>query len=431
MRLIFLNRYFYPDHSATSQMLSDLAFALANRGHKVDVITSRQIYDAPDERLPARESVDGLSVHRVWTSRFGRNNLVGRAIDYVTFYASAVSALWRLADGGDILIAKTDPPMLSVVAAPIARLRRAYLVNWLQDLFPEVAEAAGVGRSRLATVLHRALRGIRNRSLCAAAANVTLGDRMARRLRENGIKPHAISIIPNWSDAFVIKPIAHSDNALRSAWGLQGKFVIGYSGNLGRVHDYHTLLDAISHLEAKQRSAQSSRQVGPTDAEWPEIVWLFVGGGALCDTVAHEVGRRGLTSVLFKSYQPRERLAQSLSAIDVHLVSLRPEFEGLIVPSKFYGIAAAGRPAIFIGDTGGEIARLVAQYGCGRAIAQGDGLGLANTSLELARDRLLCWEMGKRARQAFERQFDKTLAVARWERLLLEVGGSAPRPQFT
>lgn len=426
MRLIFLNRYFYPDHSATSQMLSDLAFALAERGHKVEVVTSRQIYDAPKERLPARESVGGLAIHRVWTSHFGRQNLFARTVDYVTFYVSAVLTLLRLARRGDIVIAKTDPPMLSVMAAPIARLRRARLVTWLQDLFPEVAEAVGLGRGRLAGVSYKALRLIRNRSLRAAATNVALGERMAQRLRENGIKPRSISIIPNWADSALIRPIAHSDSSLRSAWGLKGKFVIGYSGNLGRAHDYETLLDAISVLEAKRRMAQSPVETDPTFAGPPEIVWLFIGGGALYDAVAREVSRRGLTSVLFRPYQPREQLAESLAAIDVHLVSLRPELEGLIVPSKFYGIAAAGRPAIFIGDGDGEIARLLAQHRCGRAIAQGDGVGLAQVVLELAANPTLCQQMGARARQAFEREFDKPLAVARWERLLLNVAGSAP-----
>jgi colanic acid biosynthesis glycosyl transferase WcaI len=93
VKLIFLNRFFHPDHSATSQMLSDLAFALARRGRSVAVITSRQRYDAPMDTLPARESIDGVAVYRVWTSRFGRRSLLGRGLDYATFY---LSATWRL-----------------------------------------------------------------------------------------------------------------------------------------------------------------------------------------------------------------------------------------------------------------------------------------------------------------------------------------------
>ena len=100
MRLIFLNRYFHPDHSATSQMLSDLAFAMAALGRDVAVITSRQCYDDAEAALPANERIDGVEVTRVWTSRYGRKSLAGRAIDYLSFYITAVCALWRLARRG-------------------------------------------------------------------------------------------------------------------------------------------------------------------------------------------------------------------------------------------------------------------------------------------------------------------------------------------
>ncbi len=170
MALIFLNRYFYPDHSATSQLLSDLAFALASEseGQTVTVITSRQSYDDPSLSLPPREAIRGVDVKRIWTTRFGRTNLVGRAIDYLTFYVSAAWALGRLARSGDVIIAKTDPPMLSVIAAPIARWRRAKLINWLQDLFPEVAQAVGPGGGGTMTPLYRAMAYLRDRSLRSA-----------------------------------------------------------------------------------------------------------------------------------------------------------------------------------------------------------------------------------------------------------------------
>ena len=126
-------------------MLSDLAFALARLGYRISIITSQQRYDEPAVRLAAQESIGGVEVHRVPTTRFGRYSLPGRFLDYLTFYASAAWRLWRLARGGDIIIAKTDPPMLSLLAAPIARLRGACQINWLQDVFPEVAEALGAG----------------------------------------------------------------------------------------------------------------------------------------------------------------------------------------------------------------------------------------------------------------------------------------------
>ena len=136
MRVIFVNRFFHPDHSATSQLLSDLAFALAEAGLAVSVIASRQLYDDAARRLPARETVAGVCVRRVPSSRVGRRHLVGRALDYLSFYVSAAWCLWRCVRPGDVVIAKTDPPMLSALAVPIARRNGAHAVNWLQDIFP-------------------------------------------------------------------------------------------------------------------------------------------------------------------------------------------------------------------------------------------------------------------------------------------------------
>src|SRR5262249_36301313 len=131
-KLIFVNRYFHPDHSATSLMLSDLAFHLAGQRHDdVCVVTSRQRYDDGAARLPPRERIAGGDVHRGWTTRFGRGALPGRSLDYASFYVSSAVVLWHLARRGDIIIAKTDPPLISLIAAAIARLRGARLVNWV------------------------------------------------------------------------------------------------------------------------------------------------------------------------------------------------------------------------------------------------------------------------------------------------------------
>lgn len=426
VKIIFLNRFFHPDHSATSQMLSDLAFALAAQGECVVIITSRLRYDSPKAALPARETTLGVEIHRVWTSRFGRPNLVGRSLDYATFHLSAALALWRLARKGDVVVAKTDPPMLSVIAAPITRLRGAKLVNWLQDIYPEVAEALGASRARLSSLAYGVMRWLRNRSLRQGSLNIALGEHMATRLAATGVAPDRVRIIPNWADGTLLKPVGHADNALRQHWRLAGNFVVGYSGNLGRAHECATLLDAITHLEAQLGIGTVSPTSGEPaldaiDGRGPQIVWLFVGGGALYETFKRDVIERRLSTVRFEPYQPRERLAESLSAADVHLVSLLPALEGLIVPSKFYGVAAVARPAIFIGDSDGEIARLLARHSCGITVTQGDAAGLAQTVLDLSANPARCREMGSNARRTFEAEFDKGIAVRRWQQLLAEL----------
>ena len=129
MKVVFLNRFFYPDHSATSQLLTDLGFYLAKSGRTVFVITGRQVYDDPAVALPARATVHGVQILRVWTSRFGRGRLLGRAMDYGTFYLSALWCLLKVVRVGDVVVAKTDPPLISVFAAIASKVRGAVLIT--------------------------------------------------------------------------------------------------------------------------------------------------------------------------------------------------------------------------------------------------------------------------------------------------------------
>lgn len=422
-KLIFVNRYFHPDHSATSQMLSDLAFALAEQGEfAVHVVTSRQRYGDAAADLPAKETVRGVTVHRVWTSRFGRRNLRGRAMDYASFYWSAAGVLWKLADRRSIVVAKTDPPLVSVFAAGIARLKGARLINWIQDLFPEVAESLGI--TAVKGPAGRFVRELRNRSLKLADTNVAIGDTMRDRLLREGISGHGIRIIHNWADEAGITPVEPAANPLRKEWGLDGQFVVGYSGNLGRGHDFGTLLEAAEALRDR-----------------PGLRFLIIGGGAQLAAVRAAVAARKLDSFVFRPYQPREALSASLSAADVHLVSLRPELEGLIVPSKFYGIAAAGRPVLFIGSRRGEIARMIAAAGCGFTVSEGDAAALRDRILELAGDPRLCRSLGEAARRVLESRYGFRSALAAWRDVLKgsrpvadtpppEEAGLASRPRY-
>src|SRR3954454_14333980 len=138
-RVIFLNRFFYPDHSATSRMLSDLAFELASSGRDVHVIASRQLYDKPGAALPAYDMTRGVHIHRVGTTSFGRSRLPGRAMDYLSFYFTSWRCALSVARPDDILVAKTDPPMISLIGMVAPRQRGAKLTIWVQDVSPEIA----------------------------------------------------------------------------------------------------------------------------------------------------------------------------------------------------------------------------------------------------------------------------------------------------
>ena len=292
MKIVFINRFFFPDQSATSQMVSDLAFHLAGQGCEVVVVTGRIRYEDAKPVYAPHEQFSGVDIHRVKTTRFGRFALPGRALDYLTFYLAAGWRLLRVVGPGDIVVAKTDPPLISLIAAPVACIRSAGLVHWIQDLFPEIAVALRIKQldGRTGSLLTR----LRNRSFRKSKACVAIGDRMAERLVAAGVNPLRVQVIHNWVDGDAIRPLARSENRLRREWGLNGKFVVGYSGNLGRVHEYEMTLGAAELL--KQESG---------------IVFLILGGGPRYREFQEACIDHGLDNVRFLPYQPRERLSES------------------------------------------------------------------------------------------------------------------------
>jgi glycosyltransferase involved in cell wall biosynthesis len=255
---------------------------------------------------------------------------------------------------------------------------------------------------------------LRDRSLQAARVNVAIGELMAARL------PAGNSVcIPNWADDEAIVPQSLRAVDLRAEWRLGARFVVGYSGNLGRAHECETLLQAAVLL--KERA---------------DIAFLFIGGGHHVQDLAGRAQALGLSErFVFQPYQARERLGLSLNAPDVHWLSLRPELEGLIVPSKFYGIAAAGKPLIAVGALDGEIARIIGEHQCGAAVASGDAAGFARIILQLAADtdsgqgidEGIGERMGERARALIDRRFARRLSFARWADLLDELAASVAR----
>ena len=402
-RIIFINRYFYPDHSATSQILSDLAFELAAAGQTVHIVTSQQIYDDPAARLPSDETVRNVQIHRVATTRFGRSNLIGRGLDYLSFYWSMRRHLISFAIQDDIIVAKTDPPLLSMFVIGAAKRRSAHLVNWLQDLYPEIAVELGVPFFK--GPIGAAIAFLRNRSLRQADGNIVLGKSMAARLRACGVAEHRIHVIPNWTNDREIVPVPAAENPLRREWKLEDKFVVGYSGNLGRAHEFETMLAAAERLRDDTR-----------------IVFAFIGGGKQFDELEKRVRAAKLDWIFrFFPYQDRAVLKFSLSLPDVHWISLRPELEGLIFPSKLYGIAAAGRPIISVAAKDGDIAQLIAEHGCGIAIEPGDADALAQTLTQLSCEPVRCAEMGRRARAMLDANFSRRQAIEHWRSLLTTI----------
>jgi glycosyltransferase involved in cell wall biosynthesis len=190
---------------------------------------------------------------------------------------------------------------------------------------------------------------------------VAVGRCMRDRLvQERGLAPERVTVSPNWPPS-AVRPVPHDENAFRAEHDLDDRFVVMYSGNMGLAHPFDAVLDAAARLQK----------------EHPAVVVLFVGEGPRKDALQRQVARRSLDNVRFLPFQPRERLAESLSAADLHLVTMQDELEGLVVPSKLYGALGAGRPALFLGPSGSEAALVVREQDCGTVLSDPDGSTLA------------------------------------------------------
>jgi glycosyltransferase involved in cell wall biosynthesis len=333
--------------------------------------------------------------------------LLGRSIDYLFFHAHALIWLLRNASSPDTVVICTDPPLLSVTCAIALKIKGATMVNWIMDLFPETAVQLGFFRRWRA--LARWVASIRNRSLGTPGITVCPTEKMADYLARNGIPRNRLVVMHHASDAEEIRPIESHSNEMRRQWGLSSKFVVGYSGNFGRAHEFDTIIEAARRLQ-----------------HHPDICFLLIGGGNRHGDVLEKVQRLKLQNVIFKPLQPSDKLAESLSVADVHLVSLLPELEHCIVPSKFYGILAAGRPTIFIGDPDGEVARVVMSKGCGISVEIGAAQQLSQIISALHDQPALCAEMGRTARQLLLTDYSREAAVDGWAALFERLQNQRP-----
>ena len=403
-RVVFVNRYYWPDELATAQLLTDLAEGLAAHGGQVVVIASHD----GTASMPDREARHGVEIVRVRSTRWGHRGMAAKAADYLTFAFAARRALRARVRPGDWLVAMTDPPALAPIAASVARRADARLVHWLQDIHPEISLA--LSGSRLLAALSGPWMRWRDAAWQSAHACVAISRDMAGLVGEHGISPEHLRVIPDWAPGGeTLTPVPPAQNELRHAWGVADKFVVAYSGNLGRVHALESVLAAAALLRNER-----------------DLVFLFIGNGPRRPALEAAARAEGLTNVRFLPPQPRSRLAESLSVGDVHLVTLLTGCERCVFPSKLYGILAVARPVVFVGSPQCELAQSVRQHGAGLVIPPDDPAALAAALCDLRAVAERRNAMAEAAARWAHETGGLPAALAAWTKLL-EVN-LAPRP---
>ena len=394
-RLLVLNQYYWPGVEATAQLLTELCEALTE-DLEVKVVTG-QLHG--QEEQPHRSVRHGVEIVRVPSTSFERSKLFARASNYATYLTSA---LLRGLGGRrpDVVLCMTDPPIVADVALVIARRFRVPLVVISQDVFPEIA----VQLKRLENpVVMSLLRGLVGLYLRRADRIVAIGDTMRRRLEEKGAPAERMLVIPNWIDTKRLGPLDKSNHWSRS-WGVDEKFVVMHSGNVGHAQDLDSLIRAGTFLR-----------------DLDDLLIMIIGMGARHTELVALAELHEVDQVQFLYYQSRAVLPQSLSAADVHVVGLASGLAGYVVPSRLYGILAVGRPLIVAADAESETAQLVTDVGCGIVVPPGRPELLARAIRDAHDGRYDLEGMGTRGREWVEREADRSVAVRRYRDLLLEL----------
>lgn len=416
MHFVLINQAFHPDTASTGQILHDLSKHLIASGHRVTVVTSRQRYGTPELLPVGDETVGNLTIRRLRGTAFGKGNILKRVADFASFYVVAFREMMRYGDA-DAFLVLTSPPMIGVFAQAAASLARLSghkpprVYHWVMDLYPEATHAHGMLKP--SHPVYRACHLLMGAAFSKTDGMIALGDDMRDlllRSHPRALDDAHVHVIPPWADGATLKPVDRKTNPLAAELGLADTFNLVYSGNLGLAHDLGTFLAAI---EATKDDA-----AGP---DGRPLRWVFVGSGKRYEQLVKVQQEKNYPHVRLLPFVPRERLPQSLGLADVHLLSQLPEFTGVVVPSKLFGILAAGRPALMVGPADSACARVIARHDVGKVVDVGDTAGLL-AAIESLRTGTYATDAGVRARAAFEAHYDRPVCCKRIEDLLMGKG---------
>jgi colanic acid biosynthesis glycosyl transferase WcaI len=392
--LLVFTQVFIPDPASVGQHVADVTFEMARRGHRVRVYTANRGYDDPTRQYPPRENLNGVEIRRLKFSSFGKKSLLTRGIGTAVFMVQALFVALFTPNVEGIFFS-TSPPMIGLVASIAHLIRRYPIAYWAMDLNPD--QLLMLGKVTTRSFSYRLLESINRFILRNASLIVALDRFMAARLEDRFPLAQKMVVMPPWPHEDCIESLDHSENRFRKEHNLADKFVIMYSGNHSPSNPLTTLLDAAVKLKDDDR-----------------IRFLFVGGGIGKKEVEQYREKHDLKNVISLPYQPLSELRYSLSAADVHVVSLGDQMVGIIHPCKIYGAMAVARPILYFGPSPSHIADLLEKHHLGLHVSHGDVAGALEAIASL-RDagQAARSAMGKTAQDVLQSSLSQNILCAR------------------
>jgi colanic acid biosynthesis glycosyl transferase WcaI len=407
-RIWFVSELFWPEETSTGYFLTRIAEDSAAL-HEVHAVCNQPTYAARGTLAPRRELRHGIRIERMRATQLDKDVLPFRLLNLVTFSISVFVHLMRRLRRDDVVVAVTNPPVVPYLAQLAAARRGARLVVLVHDLYPEVLVAVGAARPHAlhVRVLHAASRWLYRRAERVIVLGRDMDALVSRKLPPASRPP---VLIPNWGDVECIQPDPDAGAALRERLGLQRKFVVGYTGNMGRTHDLRTLVDAATLLGKDER-----------------FHFLFVGWGAQRAWLEREIAARDLTNVSVDGACAPDELSAFLNAADVAVIAFRRGMAGVSVPSRLYNVMAAGRPVVALADTESELAQVVTEERIGWVVEPENAAAAAGAFCQAATDHDALVKAGRLAREAAVRRYSRTVISAEWLRLFHELDAKAER----
>jgi len=387
--LLVLSQVFIPDPASVGQHMADAAEEMVRRGYRVIVYTANRGYDDPSIKFPRREVIRGIEVRRLAFSSFGKKSILWRLVGALFFMIQCLAFCGFTPRLAGILVS-TSPPMCAIAAAIIAKFRGVPLKYWVMDLNPD--QMIALGRIKSDSTTARIYDAINRFSLDCASDVVALDRFMVDRLcRKRNIKDKVV-VLPPWPHEDQLNLINHADNPFRRQYNPDGKFVIMYSGNHSFTSPLTTILEAALQLQDCQ-----------------DLLFLFIGGGVGKKEVDDIIAEHQPTNIVSLPYQPLDQIKYSLSAADVHVVSVGENVAGIVHPCKVYGAMALGRPILLLGPDPCHVSDIVDEHQIGWRIAHGavdDACKLIQNFTTSDQKKLE--EMGKRAQDLIRMRFSKS-----------------------
>jgi len=399
VKLSIFTQFYPPDYAATGQLIEELATYLGRQGMQVKLFTGQPGYAFEKDFAQPIEYLDKLTVRRSRSARIWPQRIRGKAISGLLFCLRSGLHLLKASSRGDILLLTTAPPYLAVIGYLANLCFGLPYVCLVYDVYPDVAVQLNVVPAQHWLVRYW---NLMNHSIWKRAQEIivlssTMKDCILAKCPEVTGK---VSVIHSWANPNWIVPIAKQNNWFAEKYDLVNTFNVLYSGNIGRCHDLETILQTACLLQHES------------------LRFIFIGDGAKRQACIDKVKELGLANCLFLPYQEKRYLPYSLTACDLSLVSISPGMEGLIAPSKLYGVLAAGRPVAVICERHSYLRELVAEAGCGQAFDNEDGQGLANFIRQLAADAQFASQMGLAGRHYLKDHFTPEIIAQQYFQIL-------------